>query len=207
MEVAILVGLPASGKTTFFRERLAATHAHVSKDLMPNVRARGERQRQEIERALAAGRSVAVDNTNPRRSDRAPILAQARAHGARTVGYYFATTPRDCLARNAGREGRARVPPVAVFLAARRMERPARDEGFDALYEVRPIAPAGFDLRPLDTSSGDEEPPPAARSVYPRKVAPESWLSGPVEGVSPYLMPAAHALLQAREDLARAAEG
>ena len=29
----------------------------------------------------------------------------------------------------------------------------------------------------------------------------ESWLSGPVEGVNPYLMPVAHALVQARRDL------
>ncbi len=29
----------------------------------------------------------------------------------------------------------------------------------------------------------------------------ESWLSGPVEGVDPHLMPVAHALLQARRDL------
>jgi uncharacterized damage-inducible protein DinB len=30
---------------------------------------------------------------------------------------------------------------------------------------------------------------------------PEAWLRGPIEGIDPYLMPAAHALLQAREDL------
>jgi hypothetical protein len=29
----------------------------------------------------------------------------------------------------------------------------------------------------------------------------EAWLSGPVEGVAPVLLPAAHALLQAREDV------
>jgi hypothetical protein len=34
---------------------------------------------------------------------------------------------------------------------------------------------------------------------------PEVWLRGPIPGVDPYLMPAAHALLQASEDLARAA--
>jgi uncharacterized damage-inducible protein DinB len=36
-------------------------------------------------------------------------------------------------------------------------------------------------------------------------VAPsiEPWLRGPVDGVPPLLMPAAHALLQAREDVAR----
>jgi hypothetical protein len=35
----------------------------------------------------------------------------------------------------------------------------------------------------------------------------EAWLGGPVESVDPYLQPVAHALLQAREDVARAAEG
>lgn len=39
------------------------------------------------------------------------------------------------------------------------------------------------------------------------KPAPEPWLRGPVDGVDPYLMPAAHALLQVREDLARACSG
>lgn len=37
--------------------------------------------------------------------------------------------------------------------------------------------------------------------------APEAWLRGPVAGVDPWLMPAAHALLHAREDLERAAAG
>lgn len=36
---------------------------------------------------------------------------------------------------------------------------------------------------------------------------PEAWLRGPLEGVDPYLMPAAHALVQASEDLERAARG
>ena len=34
---------------------------------------------------------------------------------------------------------------------------------------------------------------------------PEAWLRGPIEGVDPFLMPAAHALVQCREDLAAAA--
>lgn len=36
---------------------------------------------------------------------------------------------------------------------------------------------------------------------------PEVWLRGPVEGITPALMPAAHALLQAAEDLERVAAG
>jgi hypothetical protein len=36
---------------------------------------------------------------------------------------------------------------------------------------------------------------------------PEAWLRGPVDGVLPQLMPVAHALLQAREDLERVVPG
>jgi predicted kinase len=32
----ILIGLPAAGKTTFYREKFHATHDHVSKDLLRN---------------------------------------------------------------------------------------------------------------------------------------------------------------------------
>ena len=36
---------------------------------------------------------------------------------------------------------------------------------------------------------------------------PEAWLRGPLPGYAPALMPVAHALLQAREDVARVAPG
>ena len=38
-------------------------------------------------------------------------------------------------------------------------------------------------------------------------MATEAWLRGPVDGVDDYLQPAAHALLQSREDLAAAVDG
>jgi predicted kinase len=135
-ELAILVGLPGSGKSSFFRERLAATHDHVSKDRMPNVRRRDVRQMALVEAALAAGRSVAVDNTNPARADRAPLIAAARARGARVVAYVLLTPVREALARNRGREGRERVPAVAIYSIAKRMQLPTVDEGFDAVYQV-----------------------------------------------------------------------
>jgi len=37
-------------------------------------------------------------------------------------------------------------------------------------------------------------------------MAPEAWLRGPVAGINPYLMPAAHALVQCREELAAVAQ-
>jgi len=147
MEVVILVGLPGSGKTSFFRSRFAATHEHVSKDLMASARDKGARQVVLVEQALCAGRSVVVDNTNPRVADRAPLIAAARRHGARVAAYVLDTPRAECLQRNRGREGRARVPDVAVHVAASRLQAPTREEGLDELFTVR-AAGGAFDVEP-----------------------------------------------------------
>ena len=104
-ELVIFVGLQASGKSTFFRERFAADYEHVSKDLFHNNRNRNRRQKKLIVAALEAGRSVVVDNTNPTVEDRRPLVELGREFGARIVGYYFEPAVRGCLARNARREG------------------------------------------------------------------------------------------------------
>ena len=146
LECAILVGLPASGKTTFYQTRLASTHLHVSKDNWPNAPRKGARQARQISEALSQGRSIAVDNTNPAVEDRRTIIDQARAHGARVVGYYFDASTRAAVGRNRGRTAAARVPDIAIFAAAKRMVEPRSDEGFDELYRVS-IVNGGFDVR------------------------------------------------------------
>src|SRR6185312_12660740 len=91
-ECVILAGLPAAGKTTFFRRWFAATHRHVSKDLWPKAAGRAARERRAIDEALAAGASVVVDDTNPSAAGRRTIIALARSRGARTVGYFLDVT-------------------------------------------------------------------------------------------------------------------
>jgi len=136
-ECLILIGLPASGKTSFYRERFAGTHDHVSKDLLGNTRRPGRRQEQLIAESLSRGRSVVVDNTNPSVAVRAPLIALAQAHGARVTGYYFPTDAADALRRNRSRPGRERVPDVAIFAIRKQLERPLTAEGFDQIYTVR----------------------------------------------------------------------
>lgn len=154
----MFIGLPASGKTTFYQQRFAATHGHISKDHWPTASNTDQRQAALIRSALSQGRSVVVDNTNPSVTDRAPVIAMARQQGARVVGYYFTATTREAVGRNRGREGKQRVPDVAIFTKAKRMVVPTHDEGFDELYGVSIRDDRTFEvqeIRAYDPRSGE----------------------------------------------------
>jgi len=142
-ECVVLIGLPGAGKTTFYRQRYPA-HDHISKDTIPNSANKQARQDAALRRALAAGRPVIVDNTNVSPADRAAVIAIAREFDARVVGYYIEAATRDAVARNEGRTGRAKVPKVAIFTAAKRLVPPSASEGFDELHTVRALADGGF---------------------------------------------------------------
>jgi predicted kinase len=94
----------------------------------------------ELERALAAGTAVVVDNTNPRAADRAVLVEVAHRHGARAVAYFFEPRIADSIKRNAERT--PQVPKVAIFTTAKRLQPPGFEEGFDEIHDVR-LAPAG----------------------------------------------------------------
>jgi predicted kinase len=135
-ECVILVGLPGAGKSTFARARFP-DHDYISKDAFPqSAKDKQARQDAAVRASLSAGRSVVVDNTNVSRGDRAGIIRIAREFDARVVGYYLDISTRGAIARNERREGRAKVPKVAIFTAAKRLEPPALEEGFDELQVV-----------------------------------------------------------------------
>jgi predicted kinase len=134
VDLVIFAGLPAAGKSTYYYAHFAETHVHDSKDLMRNATRKDAKQRMQIEEALAAGRSVVVDNTNPTIAARAELLAIGRRFGARVVCYYFECAVRACILRNHGREGAARVPEVAIFTAAKKLVAPSMAEGFDEVH-------------------------------------------------------------------------
>jgi predicted kinase len=148
-ECVIFIGLPASGKTTFYQQRFSTTHRHISKDHWPTASNKDARQAALISTALSESLPVVVDNTNPSVADRAAIIALAREHGARIVGYYFTATTREAVGRNRGREGKQRVPDVAIFTKAKRMVTPELAEGFDELYAVSIREDGTFEVRPI----------------------------------------------------------
>jgi predicted kinase len=154
-ELVILIGLQGSGKSSFYRAYFAATHDWVSKDRFRNNRKPGRRQRLLIEEALAAGRSVVVDNTNATAADRAELIALARSFGARVSGYYFESRLANCLERNRQRTGKALVPDLALYATRKRLEPPSLAEGFDRLFHVRLLGDSRFEI--LDWTQGQQD--------------------------------------------------
>lgn len=136
LELIIFVGLQAAGKSTYYHGNLAATHVHVSKDLMKNVRKREELQRQMVGEALAKGQSVVVDNTNPTPDLRVPLILLGKRHNARVAAYFFDVPVKVAVVRNRRREGKARVPDVAIFMTAKKLKPPSFEEGYDEVHVI-----------------------------------------------------------------------
>jgi predicted kinase len=157
LELIVFVGLQGSGKSSFYRARFADSHDLVSKDRFPNNRNPARRQRQLIEEALAVGRSVVVDNTNSTVEERAELIGLARTFGATVVGYYFESRLTDCLERNRQREGKERVPDVALYATRKRLCRPSLAEGFDRLSYVRLLGEGQFEVLGWNNEVPDDE--------------------------------------------------
>jgi predicted kinase len=154
-EVIVLIGLQGAGKSTFRAQRFDTTHVVVSKDRFRNNRRPERRQQRLMGEALAAGRSVIVDNTNPSLAERSTILALARTLNARIVGYFFSSPLQECLVRNAARPVKAQVPEVGILATARRLVPPSPSEGFDQLWLVRTREDFTFEITPYEETTNE----------------------------------------------------
>ena len=144
----LFIGIPASGKSTFYHHVLEERHLdYVSLDVL-GTRAR---ERAAFEAALAARRSIVIDNTNVTKTLRVHYIAPAKAAGYRVVGLFFQSVVADCLARNEQREGKAKVKRLAVLGMSAQLELPSKDEGFDKLFFVR-IGDGLFEIEPWKES-------------------------------------------------------
>jgi predicted kinase len=146
MEAIVLCGLQGAGKTTLYRDRWLETHVRVSMDL---VRTRA-REAALLELCLTTRQPFVVDNTNPTVADRARYVEPARVAGFRVIGYLVDATAAEALGRNVLRE--RRVPERGVAGTAKRLIRPAPEEGFDELWHATPAPGGGFRIEPLTTT-------------------------------------------------------
>ena len=133
MEAVVFVGIQASGKTSFYRERFFDTHLRINLDMLKTRR----REQIFLRACIEAEQPFVVDNTNPSARERARYIEPAREVGFRVVGYYFSPHPKEALVRNARRTGKARIPEKGILGTYNRLRPPDFEEGFDVLYRVR----------------------------------------------------------------------
>jgi predicted kinase len=138
MQAIIFCGIQASGKSTFYCQRLLNSHVRISLDLL---RTR-HREALLLKFCLDTQARFAVDNTNPTMAERQRYIGPAKAAGYGVVGYYFSSSADAALLRNQQRPAAERVPERGIRGTRARLELPSFAEGFDELYFVR-IGPDG----------------------------------------------------------------
>lgn len=130
--MVLMIGIPASGKSTFYQNKLAKDFVRVNLDTLKTR----ERENELIDKCFSEGKSFVIDDTNVTRSLRQGFIAWALYHRYHVVGYFMRSRVKECVSRNRQRTGDARVPDTAIANMSNKLQQPRWDEGFDKLYYV-----------------------------------------------------------------------
>ena len=150
MEVFITIGAPASGKSTWAREKFEE-HEIVSSDEArrlicgdeTNQSVTGEAWR--VVHALVAAKlrsrqpKICIDATSAKKRDRVGLINFIRTHmpeGTKITGVLFAPDKKVLLERNKNRDRQVPERVIDSMLQALKSAPPAVSDGFDELKEI-----------------------------------------------------------------------
>jgi len=135
MEMIMLIGVPASGKSSFYKANFFNTHMRVSLDLL-NTR---NKETKFTTLAYELQQRILLDNTNVTKVERRLAIENAKSFKYIVKGYYFESKLSDCLKRNELRMGKHKIGEIGVRSKFNALELPDYSEGFDELYYVTMI--------------------------------------------------------------------
>jgi len=134
MECIIFMGIQATGKSTFYKERYVDTHLRLNMDMLKTR----YREKLLLQALLESKQPFVVDNTNPLPEDRFTYIEEAKKHRFSVVGFYFEPDYAESIRRNAQRSGKSVVREIGIQSVIKKLTVPSFAEGFDELYRVRP---------------------------------------------------------------------
>lgn len=141
-ELVIFCGSPGAGKSTFWKNYMPK-YERVNRDTLKTK----EKCFAVAEQFLSNGKSVVIDNTNPKKEDRAYFLKLATKLGLKARCFFFLTPKEICTHNDTQRvgnavrkhfSGKAGRIPIATWW--KHMQKPTLDEGFYEIKEVNFIA-------------------------------------------------------------------
>ncbi|CAM4041712.1 AAA family ATPase [Saccharibacillus endophyticus] len=133
MECIIFMGIQATGKSTFYKERYVDTHLRLNMDMLKTR----YREKLLLQALLESKQPFVVDNTNPLPEDRFTYIEEAKKHRFSVVGFYFEPDYAESIRRNAQRSGKSVVREIGIQSVMKKLTVPSFAEGFDELYRVR----------------------------------------------------------------------
>lgn len=144
-DIVLECGSPGAGKSTFFWKNLEPLgYERVNQDILKTR----EKCLRVAREHLAAGRSVAVDNTNANPEVRASWVGLARAFKIQIRCILFTASTRLCEHNDTVRalnpalmnpENRSRLPPIAFQSFTSRYVQPALSEGFQDITDRKSV--------------------------------------------------------------------
>jgi predicted kinase len=132
MEAIILIGLQASGKSTFYKENFFNSHLRISNDLLKTK----NREARLIDFCLETKMKMVIDNTNITAERRKIYIDKIRLHDFHIIGYYFKVDIERSMKWNKHRKKSEIIPNIGILGTYKKMELPTLSEGYDKLYYV-----------------------------------------------------------------------
>jgi predicted kinase len=132
MEEIILIGIQASGKSTFYKEKFFNSHLRISNDLLKTK----NREKLLLEYCNKTQLSFVIDNTNITKRIREKYILVSQDMKIPVIGYYFRTNLERSLQWNSRRTGKECIPNGGIFGTHKQLEVPSIDEGFTKLFYV-----------------------------------------------------------------------
>jgi len=133
-EMVLMVGWPASGKSTIAKNILGS-YSWINRDTLKTM----SKCKKAAEKALKEGKSCVVDNTNPSKNGREVFLSIAKKQGVRVRCFWMQATRDLSTHMNSFRRittGKKRIPKVAYHMYNKKFEAPQLSEGFESIEKV-----------------------------------------------------------------------
>ena len=127
--MVILIGYPASGKSTYTTTVLK-DFKRINRDELKTM----PKCIKECEKELLNDNSVVIDNLNHTHKSRKDFIDLAKKHNVWCVGIHINTSFQQAEMWNNQRENK--VPKIVFYTYRKNFENPSLEEGFDELYVI-----------------------------------------------------------------------